>query len=673
MKAKTNFKKGSRMAWYHYTLHIKSLILSALILTGILATAQAQEIKFTKPSWWFGAAAGANFNYYTGSTQELNAEFTAPMAFHNGYGVGLYLAPLVEFHRPDTRLGFMLQAGYDNRKGSFGQEYTPCNCPADLSVELSYITVEPSLRLAPFKSNFYLYGGPRIAFNLAKAFTYVEGVAWDPDLTFMNKTLISMQVGAGFDIPLSSTKKKTQAVLSPFIAFQPYFGQNPRSIETWTVTTMRIGAALKFGRGHKISTPAKPVVIAPPVAVIVADPEVKFSVNSPSNVPVILRLREIFPVRNYVFFDLGSTVIPDRYVLLRKDQVKDFREDRLEVFTPKYLSGRSDRQMTVYYNVLNILGDRMMKNPAAIVRLSGASMEGIPDGLAMAESVKKYLVSVFGIAASRINTEGRIKPRIPSEQPGGTKELDLIREGDRRVSIWSETPGILMEYQTGPDTPLAPVEIFGVQQAPPDSYVTFNVDGATEAFSTWSLEIRDEKGAVQKFGSYTQETVSIPGKSILGARPEGNFNVTMVGQTKSGNTIKKEAPAHIVLWTSPENEEMLRFSVIFEFNDSKAVTVYEKFLTNVLTPKIPKGGTVIIHGHTDIIGEEAHNLELSLARANEVKGIIEKALSNAGRSDVKFELYGFGEDQTLAPFENKFAEERFYNRTVIIDIVPPKK
>jgi hypothetical protein len=59
-------------------------------------------------------------------------------------------------------------------------------------------------------------------------------------------------------------------------------------------------------------------------------------------------------------------------------------------------------------------------------------------------------------------------------------------------------------------------------------------------------------------------------------------------------------------------------------------------------------------------------------RANEVKSIIEKSLTKSGRSDVKFEVYGFGEDQKLSPFENKYPEERFYNRTVIIDIIPAK-
>jgi hypothetical protein len=52
--------------------------------------------------------------------------------------------------------------------------------------------------------------------------------------------------------------------------------------------------------------------------------------------------------------------------------------------------------------------------------------------------------------------------------------------------------------------------------------------------------------------------------------------------------------------------------------------------------------------------------------------IIERALSSAGKKGVKFETYGFGKDAGMAPFENNLPEERFYNRTVIIDIIPGK-
>jgi len=677
MISTTKYNEKPCSTWSPKNLTIKSVALVALSWLSFQTSVQAQEtleVKYTKPSWYFGLAGGANFNFYRGSTQQMNASFTSPKAFHDGFGAGLFIAPLLEYRPADSRWGVMLQAGYDSRKGDFDQVTTVCDCPADLSTNLSYITVEPSLRFAPFKSDFYLYGGLRLAFNMDKSFTYQLGVnpafpdqepnaAVKGDFDNVNKTIVSMQIGAGYDIPLSSDSNKTQFVLSPFVSFQPYFGQNPRSTETWNNTTVRAGVALKFGQGQNIQQSTD----------MVKDAEVKFSINSPSNVPGESRYNEIFPLRNYVYFNAGSTEIPNRYVLLNKDQVKDFKEDQLEVFAPKNLSDRSKRQMTVYYNVLNILGDRMQKNPSSTISLVGSSENGPADGLAMAESIKTYLVNVFAIAPSRISTKGQDKPNIPSEQPGATLELGLLREGDRRVSIESTSPDLLMEFQSGPDAQLKPVKIVALQEAPAESYVTFDNKGANEALSSWSLQIADEQGKVQSFGPYTEDVVSIPGKAILGSRPEGDFKVKMIGQTKSGKIIEKESPIHVVLWTPAKVEEGIRYSIIYEFNKSKAISIYEKYLTDVITPKIPAGATVIIHGHTDVIGEEVHNQDLSLARANDVKNIIESGLSKTGRSDVKFELHGFGEDDNKAPFENNTPEERAYNRTVIIDIIPANK
>jgi outer membrane protein OmpA-like peptidoglycan-associated protein len=314
----------------------------------------------------------------------------------------------------------------------------------------------------------------------------------------------------------------------------------------------------------------------------------------------------------------------------------------------------------------------MGKNPSTTIVLVGSSLQGPQDGREMAESVKKYLVDIFKIDPSRISVEGREKPKILSGNENSTTDLDLRREGERRVSVESSSPALLMEFQSGPEAPLKPVEFEVVQEAPLDSYVTFNVEGQEEAFSSWSLEIRDEKGIAQNFGPYTEEKISLPGKSILGERPEGDFLVTMVGETKSGKVVKKNAYVHLTLWTPTANEQGMRFSIIYEFNDSKAILIYEKYLTDVVTPKIPKGATVLIHGYTDIIGDEASNRILSLERANDVRGIFERSLKNAGRTDVKIEAYGFGEDPNFSPFENKLPEERFYNRSVIIDIIPKK-
>jgi outer membrane protein OmpA-like peptidoglycan-associated protein len=651
---------------YTYTLLV--------LLIALSVSTKSQEIERPHPKFWIGVSGAVNYNMYTGTTQTLNSTIKAPAAFHEGFGYTPYGSLLFEY-RPTRVLGFMLNLGYDNRGGSFTQTVSACNCPEDLKTPLSYAVVEPSIRITPFKSGLYIYVGGAYSYNINKSFTYTFDV--DPEARFnsvqgdfsdINQSVISGFVGLGYDIPLSSKTSANQVSLSPFVSYHPYFGQHPRSIESWSLSTVRGGVAIKFGKTKPI-----PVVVPVPVAVIVpvVVPEVEFSVVSPQNIPLERRVRETFPIRNYVFFDLGSTEIPDRYVLLRNNQVAEFKEEQLEVFVPKNLSGRSDRQMTAYYNVLNILGDRMNKNPSSAIKLFGASENGPADGRIMAESVKKYLVDIFGIAPARITTEGRNKPKLPSEQPGGTVELVQLRQDDRRVSIESASPELLMEFQSGEQAPLRPVEINAVQEAPLDSYVIFNVKDSDEAFSSWRLETTDDDGVVQRFGPFDQEQISIPGKAILGKRAQGNYKMTMIGTTKGGETVKKETRKSTWFYGPLQpNEQGMRYSVIYEFNDSKSIKMYEKYLAEVVTPKIPNNATVIVHGHTDAIGDPVNNKTLSLARANDVKGILAAELAKIGRNDVKFEVYGFGEDEIAAPFDNKLPEERFYNRTVIIDIIP---
>lgn len=653
---------------------MKKLLLIMLVALGFQMPAFAQEVQYEKPNWLFGVAAGANFNFYRGTTQRLTNNLTAPAAFKEGMGTGLFAAPLVEYHFPNSVWGIMLQTGYDNRQGEWEQVTSPCNCPMDLSSDLSYITIEPSLRIAPFKNAFYLYGGPRLAFNLDQSFTYQKGTnpaypeqVADPevnaDFSEIENTIISMQIGAGFDIPLSSNMKRTQFVLSPFVAFHPYFGQNPRAIESWNITTFRAGAALKFGVGRKSIIEVVEVV----------RPVVGFSVDSPRNVPGERVVSETFPLSNYVYFEKGSTAIPNRYVQLKKNEVKDFKEDQVAVKSPKDLSGRSKREMAVYYNVLNILGDRMGKNPNSTITLVGSSENGIEDATILAGSIKTYLVDVFAINASRIAVEGRNKPKVPSEKPGGKLELDLLREEDRRVTIESNSPALLMEFQSGDKVSLKPVQLKGIQEAPASSYVTFKADGSKEAFSTWKLELTDEKGMVKTYGPYTEEEVSIPGKTILGTKSKGDFKVKMIGTAQDGAIETEESSINVVLWTPSETEEGMRFSILYEFDDATAIARYEKYLTEVVAPKIPENGRVVIQGHTDVIGEVENNQKLSLSRANNVRKILENALSKSNRNDVKFEVNGYGEDASKSPFGNKLPEERSYNRTVVIDLLPENR
>jgi outer membrane protein OmpA-like peptidoglycan-associated protein len=658
------------MLQYHIAKRKFTIIFSMLLFAGL--TGKTQEVKSSQPLWWFGGSVAANFNYFRGTTQMLNEDLTVPAAFHKGNGVRPYVSVLTEY-RPNKIWGGMLNVAFDNRGGKFDGEVAPCNCAMTLSTNISYLTLEPSLRIAPFASAFYVFAGPTLNLNMSKAFTYTQEKQTDRrgDWSNVREASISAQVGAGMDFPISARTGATQMTLSPFVSFQTDFGHDPRSVGSWDLYTIRTGIAFKFGKLRK-SAPA--IIMAKPITIpaVVAEKEVQFSVRAPKVVPLKRKVKETFVLGNSVFFDLGSTEIPNRYVKLSQTQAAAFKEEDLQESQPNNLnSGRSSRQLAVYHNVLNIMGDRLRANSQSSIALTGASGKGPTEGKIMAETIKQYLVIVFGIDASRISTEGRDKPLLPSEQPGGTKDLTLLREGDRRVDIVSTSPELLMQVGGTSSSFLKPVQITAVQEDPLDSHVLFNATGAEELLSSWSVEVTDEQGKVQSYGPYTKDQASVSGKTILGNSTQGNYKILMLGLTKSGHSIRKESSVSLMKMDDPK-QEGLRYSIVFEFDKSKTIDTYEKFLTDIVTPLIPENGTVIIHGHTDNIGDEKYNQALSQERAMGAQKIIEQALSGAGKKGVKFETYGFGKDAGMAPFENNLPEERFYNRTVIIDIIPVK-
>lgn len=229
----------------------------------------------------------------------------------------------------------------------------------------------------------------------------------------------------------------------------------------------------------------------------------------------------------------------------------------------------------------------------------------------------------------------------------------------------------MMKFINETNETVRSAKIFAVQEAPADSYVTFSTRGGNETFSFWSMEVKDPYGKMQSFGPYNTEIISLPEKSLIGTGPEGNYDITLIGQTKDGRTVRRDTSALLKLWTPPTPEKIKRYSIIYEFSNPNAINLYKKYLDDVVVPKIPQDATVIIHGHTDMVGGGDYDLKMYLNKANDARKIIEEALSSAGRNDVKFEVHGFGEDQLVSFYEN--SDPRYYNRTVIIDIVPAKK
>lgn len=646
----------------------RKYIVLSLMLLSLFTTSIAQEIERPQPKFWFGVSGAANFNFYSGTTQTLNSEFKSQTAFHEGSGIAPFGSILLEY-RPTSVWGVMLNLGYDGRGGAFDGVIEPCDCPADLETGLSYLVFEPSLRIAPFSNSFYLFLGGAYNYNLDKSFTFSQSpqltsandanlTVTEGDFSEIRSSLFSGQVGIGFEIPLASRTSNWQYNISPFVSYHPYFGHEPRNIESWSLQTVRAGIALKIGHAR---TPKETVAVVP--VVVSPEPDAKFSIKAPAKITAKRVIKETFPLRNYVFFDDNSSEIPKRYDLLTSKQALEFKESTFQEAEPKNVSGRSKRQLTAYYNILNILGDRMRSNPDASVTLIGSSAgNGAPAGKEYAESIKSYLVKVYEISPSRISTEGRNQPIIPSEQPGGTVDLALLRDGDRRVDIVSNSPVLL-----------APLQFSTVQDDKNESMVVFTTEGENKAvINSWTIDVIDEKENAQHFGPFTSGETRIAGNDILGDSPEGTYKVIMNAQTEDGTLIRKESTLHLVHNNVVEQTE-LRFSILFDFDKSNTVASYEKFLNEVVAPQIMAYSTVIIHGHTDIIGNEEYNMTLSQERASSTQDILESALAKAGKKGVKFESHGYGDKAEFAPFGNSNPEERFYNRTVIIDIVLSKE
>jgi hypothetical protein len=651
--------KGLCFARFYCSQLVKSFIVGTMLFAGIHSSLLAQDHLYRRSSWWFGPAGGVNYNLYHGSTQVVNSDLTISATFQNTKDLNYFAFPVLEFHRPDSKLGFTLNAGYDNRSGSFDSTF---------HTKLAYITLEPSIRLNLFNSPFYLFSGPRIAFNVDKRYTYqpdINSAETGGDFSDMKKQVISMQIGAGYDLSLTAENKKTQVIFAPFVSFHPYFGQNPRTIESWNLTTMRAGVALKFGSSHKKSMSEKveiPLVIAP-------ETEARLIVNDSKNDPISQTDDEIFPLKDYVYFNLKPVEISMPNV----DKPIENQEAHFLHSSLGNLSDSSFRQMIVNENFLNILGERMTKNPLDKVTLIGTSKDGSKDGLEMAESIETYLTDIYGIESSRVGVKGRYRIKIKSEKHEGRREIALLRERDRQVLIKSNSKDLQMEFRGSSNVASKSLKKFTIDEASEYSYVTFKTEGADEALSSWILKITDELGNVQNFGPYNKDIVSISGKSILGNSVYGKFKVVMIGILNSGQTVAKDTVVYLSKWTPPASyDEAMRFKIIYEYNNSKSINIYKQYLTKVIIPNISHDATVVIHGHTENVRYTDYNLELMLARVNDAREILEKELEKANRTDVKFLVYGFGKDQIIAPFGNPNLVDKFSNRTVFIDIIPSK-
>lgn len=127
-------------------------------------------------------------------------------------------------------------------------------------------------------------------------------------------------------------------------------------------------------------------------------------------------------------------------------------------------------------------------------------------------------------------------------------------------------------------------------------------------------------------------------------------------------------PGTVQRSTQPGNRKGERYRLwLFPCNDSRFTPHMERIMDEYVLGRVQKGSQIVVTGHTDIVGEEKDNLELSRRRAANTAAYMRRKL--AGRGYATLEWTGVGEEQPIYP--NHLPEMRFYNRTVEVRLLPP--
>ncbi len=643
---------------------LSSLALAAIVASGAAGSAFAQGMtEYTGAHWRFGAYGGLNFNIVGAGAQTLGS-IAGDNNFDqkdiiDGTALGFYTGLMTEYN-PGGLLGFQLRAGLDDRRVNFNDWDVEDASRVRFSARMTYISVEPLLRLNLGSPEFHMTAGPLLSFKVASKYDWVprdetSQAIENQEISGARSFTYGVSGGFAYDIPLNTGS--TRWYLTPFAEASYMLDQRENTFaeqdrnDTWVTTSIRGGFQVKFG-----SAPTA----APPTVMVDEDmPTINLAVRAPNAVVDQRSVEEMFPLRNYIFFNDGASSLPAKYVQLTRDQAQNFQEQGLLNAPGTGGSGssmdRSQRQMNVYYNALNVFGDRLRNTPSSSIQLVG-SAPSQSEALTMANNVKDYLVSTFGVDPGRITTKGVERPPHASGTRSTPREdLSLVAEENRRVEILTDNIALLK-----------PVKIHMTENEPLDNDLVLNVSPSAP-IADYNVVITGE-GFTQNYGPFRSTSQRIDARPVLRDRPSGRYTATVTARTIDNRTITRTTDFNLVRQTTPPVTGQ-RFSILFEYDESKTVQTYDQFLRQEVSPKIPNNSTVVIHGHTDKIGEDNYNFELSSRRATDAMNVLQDEMRRSGKN-VTFDAYGFGEDDARAPFGNMNPEGRYYNRTVLIEIIP---
>lgn len=361
------------------------------------------------------------------------------------------------------------------------------------------------------------------------------------------------------------------------------------------------------------------------------------------------------PMLGHIYFKEGSSDIPVEYVMKESQQLSTFNEQDLEDTLEKY------------YQVLNVIGKRMVTYPEATIKLVGCNANtGEEKGnrelsMARAAAVQEYLQSAWGIAPERMTLEARNLPEMPS-----TSRSDEGKADNRRVEIQTESAEILDLVRS----------TYVAYKADTSMLIVKPVVDSAYGFSNWKIDVANDHGAVfSREGEGAPPTVMVApltAKGLDTLAVGGALKASLTAEDKKAQALQlSSSPVQInLIQTSKlmsENQNFLTQEkyalILFAFDSDKIGGQNQTIVAEIVKRirELPEASVSIV-GHTDNLGKEDYNLKLSERRA---KAVYDQIIEMYGTEDIeRIDYKGVGVEEPL--YENVSPETRALNRTVTI-------
>jgi len=565
----------------------------------------------------------------------------------------------------------------------------------NFTTSVKTVSLDALIAFRPF-GNLHLAAGGGIAFLATHSYDQTEKlltttvVYRDNNLsthpvnsgTFnANSILAVVDVAAGYDFALSP-KVNFSPQIRASLPITPITTTNGWNYRTWSIGGS-ISLMYAFPTAEYETVPPQPIELPPPapvaevtitepvkprsilrvavkaVGVTESGEEVQEPVVSIQNV----RVTDVAPTLNYLFFDDGSAYIPNRYhSYSNMNDAKSFNPRSLYKFDA----------LGIHYEVLNILGFRMQEKPNSKITLTGTrSLHSAGDSTAAsdisllrAEHAAKYLQDVWGVAPSRIRIKSRALPEQASDDNAPTGQAE-----NRRIEITTNTTSLL-----------EPVETHRLERTATPPEISFLSNITSDAGIKSEIITIKQSGKVLKTldalsGTTNGELLwNIGDDNMI----EGNDSVTWesniidsLGQTATIAgviRIKKEIhnkTLHVSDTTADKSLERYHL-LLFDYSSSAELSSISDEIFDRIAGSITPDSRVSLIGHTDITGDPNYNEHLSYDRASHASALLSARLRKLGHQAPQFNLEARGAKDIL--FDNTNAEGRFLSRTVRITI-----